>query len=1558
MNSANKTTELKKLHIDAGVVLTKIAGYDSSGKKIIELVENSNDNLQNILKKYNLLNLDNDIQVLTTGGLKEVIKKNIPHSLSVLSTACLWMVATHIASQHKNHPVAIIELSASGYKIIGLDEHGKLKKNALVQNPTCGAGSGINLDRILQKLNIKREDVDKVLKKYIGDDNKKTREDVNIRADRCGVFSSSATISDKNQGIPLDFALAVTIKSEVLKTCKKLNGVFDVIALTGGIFNWQFARDCATDYLQQLHQTKIIYDKYQNFIIKGMAYLDKAVGDNNFKTNSFSDNITQLKEYESFSNIEKELSSNHLFYKLDNYKLAKIAKNSLDNKPLFMGLDVGSTMAKLVVLDAANNEILFIQSYGNSGDTIDTIKAIFKDIQNFGSDEILINNIGITGSARYQVQQSLIKVYPDIKDKVHILVENYAHALGSIDYARKHIEHLKKQGVKNINEDFCILIDIGGEDTKISSIALEKTQLFDNAMNVKCSAGTGSLMDTLGALFKIKDIETATNMAYKADKSFQINATCAVFLMENARRLQAHGVKIDEILASSNWAIVENMSSSLWNQIQIPKHTVALLHGQTMLSKPLPLAVASKLQTFTKDNIYCLVPPNPGHRACIGLQKSMPTTDNSNVTIKLQSFIDKEYRKKIIQCKGAVCGDKSARCNRSSLTSFDENKKSFNFKLGGCSAINEFVIKIHKPKIKVENTYLSIYKHIDKQMPKSEDKNRLIIPRTFVVSEWATFFVNIFGQLDIPIYVDNITEQDIINAQADFNIDTCAPQIGAVGQFKRLATEEHGIIIAPQIEFLPRDKNDKNPSLAKTCTINQGGMALGEKLGKLENKNARFCVFDIDLSDLKADVIAPVLYPKLKAIFSHYKIDINTTDFILILDKAIKKQADFKNELADIAADYIQYAVDNNLEVAIIAAREYILNPGIYDSHVGRLLRDKNMITIPSYVFDIELNKNFKHLYWRNPHFISSLISAITDKKLHTVLKHKKLASLFKQIEKTDTTIPVVQVSSFMCGPDSTTLPLIQEITKNRPFLFIQSDAAIKELAHLENRVNTYTKQLKNNIHQDLLNDNDNNFDIRILDKFSNKEKLNPETDVIYFPTLSDNRVLTSVIRSAGFVCIDNYDENYSLQSAIVKGRQYSGSAVCAPLAAVYGDILNAKEDFIAKKQQNHPDFINKTRCLIFNNKGAGPCRQGQYVETHKIFEKQQADKNKNNKTTDDLTMQFLVASEDSGFDIGLPQWSHIRAIQGVIIQGILHQLKFNGSSQCINHTEYEEFIKEFLKLKTDIYHILEHELKPNKKLLKITDVIDNTPIITPILKYFIYKLYSKKLERKLKIFSKTWCQQETSKNNIKIHIDGEAYMRIAQIEEIHQVILKTLGFNSFNLTHTPIWSYFEYLLYGYIAEINKSIIKHNNMAKINNKKIKKLELKIKSYQGVLSSLRGFLAKPLYNVCNLKMPEDIQSVMTESKKIIPTQLPDGELLPYIGEVMLKIKQDYDIIFNVAPQGCMVSSMAEVITPAILDKKEIKTSIEHIFSQLGDIDEHQITTAILKQLNPVRFYAKT
>ena len=1554
--------QAETLYIDAGVNSIRILACDARDVEVGRLVIAGNEDLAAAVAGYGLDRLPDSTGIFITGKLQETVRHHIGRGELILPAAALWSAASSLV---EGKPLGIIELSASGYVIIGIDEKGNLKDDMLSVNPRCGAGSGINLDRVLQKLDIGRDAVDTILADYTGDENRARREEVNMRADRCGVFASSATISDKNQGIPLDFALAVTLKSEVLKACKKLHRGFETVWLSGGIFSWQYARECARDYLESVGTIDVRHDSDGSFPLRGLRQLQRVIGSGQFAQPDRRVLPSQKPvEYPAFRDVRATLEKQNLYRRIPDDAPATFDPQQLRATPVMLGLDVGSTMAKLIISDARGEVTFYKGSWSNAGDTIETIQNIFADITSKGLDVLRILRVGITGSARYQVQKALTSIFPQLADRVSVVVENYAHAHGSIDHAREHIERLREAGAGEINDEFCLLIDIGGEDTKVSSVALKKAELFDNAMNVKCSAGTGSLMDTLTAMFDLGNIDKACELAFNADRGYAINATCAVFLMENARKLQAEGYGRDEILASANWAIVENMARTLWNQIELPGHTVALLHGQTMLSEPLPLAVASRIQHFVGDNIHCLVPPAPGHRACIGLIRTLSDhVTEEAIEIELDSFIDKQYTKKIIQCKGAACGDAAARCNRSHLTSCSDDGKRFSFSLGGCTAINELLGSKNargRGNKASPDTYRQIWRFIDERLPRSDDPNRLVIPRSFAVSEWALFFASLFKPLGIPVEIDNLQEADIINAQPHFHIDTCAPHIGSVGQLMRLASRPHGMVLVPQITYLP-----VSHSLGRTCTINQGGMAVARKLVEARGLEARIHLFHINLKTSDADAIANKIHSRLQPVFRHYGKSVSPAVFRDIVDDALKAQQQLRRDAADYAAKLASEALDEGREVALILGREYILNPGIYDSHVGRLLRDKNMAGIPGYLLDADYNPSFRHLYWRNPHMVATLADASARRELHKITGHPGLKEVFRRIEKdSDALMPVIQVSTFLCGPDSVANPLIAELTRQRPFLQIQSDAVIKELAHLENRMNTYVKQLESGLHEELNKlSAGENFEVRMLDRLVNDEPLNMETDVLYFPTLSDHRFVTSTFRSAGFTVVDLYDEDYDLQAAIKNGRSMTGDAVCAPLAAVYGDVMTAIEDF-KRRREKDPVFASKRRLLIFNNTGDGPCRQGQYVEAHKIFLDRQ-EKSSGKEHAGELIMQFLVGHEDIGYDFGLPRWLFMRTAQAIILQGVLHDLLARGSSRCRDYDDYRAFIRAYRALKAEVYDYLEHRTRPAPAALRFAKRTEKTPGLNYLVNYFAWGLHRRDLQRMLKRFAEKWCSTSLPEEASRIHVDGEAYMRIAQFEEIDRALLATLGFRQFELTHTPVWSFLDYKIAGMQLHARETIsenleaLQHAEQA-ATRRKLKALrrdqQKRLVSLKAVQFLLREVLAKPLYRSANLRMPESMENILEVAGTVIPTKRPHGELLPYIGEALLKLRDGYDLVLNVAPEGCMVSSMGEAITPGIhAAAPEANGKIQHLFSQQGDIDRELIALALLKTIGPERYY---
>ncbi|UCE32757.1 MAG: hypothetical protein JSW68_07685 [Burkholderiales bacterium] len=1497
------------------------------------------------------------------------MRETLGRGASVLPAAAAWLAARDLLRAEPDPAIrslAVVEVSASGYLLIGVDRSGALKDDLLAVNPRCGAGCGINLDRVLQKLGLGRGEVDALLSGYEGEDARERRAQVTVRADRCGVFGSSATISDKNQGIPLDLALATTLKSEVLKACRKLPRGFDRVRLSGRVFHWRFARDCAEDWLREQAVQRIDFDPDNSQLLTSLRSFVRNAGAQGIAApDSRLVRRRPLDAYPPLADLRRRYERERRFVRQPDLPLP--ATPSIAGQRVHLALDVGSTMAKAVLAGADSGDILWLSAYSNAGDTIETVKRVFRDLAASGCAQPRIAGIGVTGSARYQVQQALEHVYPELAGRVTVLVENYAHARGSIALAREHVRGLKAAGVEDVNEHFCILVDIGGEDTKVSTIALAEAELFGHAMNLKCSAGTGSLMDTLVAMFGGTDVAAACAEAFAAPKAMAINATCAVFLMENARKLQLEGVPRNEILASANWAIVENMSRTLWTQLELPSHCVVLLHGQTMLSDPLPVAVTHRMQSFGTAPAYALVPPNPGHRACLGLVNTLrQCAPSGSVALDTTRLLDARFDKRIVQCRGAACEDRSACCNRSKLTCRDgAGRKLVSFTVGGCSAVNELLAKTKDQAAAepVRDTYKEIWDFFDGRQPRSDRADRIVIPRSFAVSEWAYLLAVFLDALGMPVHVDNVRESDLADAQPLFAVDTCAPHMGAAGQYRRLAREAHGMILAPQIEALPTDGS----STGHTCTLNQGGVAVAANLARLAQPEARLHLFKIDLSVLEPEALRLQFALELRPVFDRYRLAPDAEALSAAAAAAIDAHRRLRTEAAELAADIVEEALAEGTRVAVVVGREYVLNPGIFDSHVRRLLRDKRMVVLPSYVLDVEPNPDFAHIYWRNPHLIVSLLDAISRRQLHRRLRHARLREVFRRVEQGPDLLPVVQVSTFSCGPDSVVQPFVAEIMRQRPFLLIQSDAVIKELAHLENRVNTYVKQLELGLHGRLQDGANEPFEIRTLDELVNSRGVDPATDVIYVPTMGDNRPLTATLRGAGFTCIDNYDEHdHDLQRLVRAGRRSAGDAVCAPLAAVYADLEAAVDDFARRRARGDAQVAGKQRLLYFDSKGPGPCRQGQYVDAHRLLFHRERCNGKVAAAGDDGCarssvngmVRFLVGREASGYDIGVGEWVLARAYQSGILNGVLQSLHFAGGAACRDHAEYERFVADFRALKAELYLAQENFHGPGPASAALVRSVGGVPGIGTLAKYGAYQLSGKGLVQPLRRFARRWIDGRAQHGRrFRVAVTGEVYMRVGQSEEIFRLLLANLGFRRFEFDCAPLWSYLEYLLEEAIdVEVDRMARLRAAAAEWRSPEIRAARARMRSSRVLQLVLRHGIARPLYRAAGVPMPISAAQAMRGSQQLLPTLRPRSELATYTGEAIGELRHGAELLLNVGPNGCMIATMGEALTPAIAHAAGPgRGRIQHLFSADGDVDEELLMLALLKAMGPEHYY---
>ncbi len=204
-----------------------------------------------------------------------------------------------------------------------------------------------------------------------------------------------------------------------------------------------------------------------------------------------------------------------------------------------IGMDVGSTTVKAVVVEAATDRILW-RDYQRH-DTkqpekmIEFLKRFESEIDGF---EAAASRIFITGSGGSGLAKLTGAKFVQEVNAVSLAVERLYPACGSV-------------------------IELGGQDAKII-IFKEDPETGRKkkipSMNDKCAGGTGAVIDKINAKLRIP-AEELCNMGYRGLKLHPVAGKCGVFAETDINGLQKAGVPPDELMASLFEAIVmQNLS--------------------------------------------------------------------------------------------------------------------------------------------------------------------------------------------------------------------------------------------------------------------------------------------------------------------------------------------------------------------------------------------------------------------------------------------------------------------------------------------------------------------------------------------------------------------------------------------------------------------------------------------------------------------------------------------------------------------------------------------------------------------------------------------------------------------------------------------------------------------------------------------------------------------------------------------------------------------------------------------------------------------------------------
>lgn len=218
-----------------------------------------------------------------------------------------------------------------------------------------------------------------------------------------------------------------------------------------------------------------------------------------------------------------------------------------------IGLDIGSTTIKCVVIDDNNNII-----YKNYARHYSQIKQKTLEILNFINSNIIKNQhvkIAISGSAGMGLAESC---------DISFVQEVYATRVAANEFAPK----------------TDIIIELGGEDAKILFLSGQS----EVRMNGSCAGGTGAFIDQMATLLNVS-IEDINNLAGSYEELYTIASRCGVFAKSDIQPLLNQGAKKSDVAASIFYAVVNQTIGGLAQGREITGNILYLGGPLTFLSE-------------------------------------------------------------------------------------------------------------------------------------------------------------------------------------------------------------------------------------------------------------------------------------------------------------------------------------------------------------------------------------------------------------------------------------------------------------------------------------------------------------------------------------------------------------------------------------------------------------------------------------------------------------------------------------------------------------------------------------------------------------------------------------------------------------------------------------------------------------------------------------------------------------------------------------------------------------------------------------------------------------
>jgi predicted CoA-substrate-specific enzyme activase len=196
----------------------------------------------------------------------------------------------------------------------------------------------------------------------------------------------------------------------------------------------------------------------------------------------------------------------------------------------FAGIDLGSTMTKVVIIDG--DEKLYASVINHTG----------------AEHRRLANKV---------MEEALGQAGLSFDDISYVVATGYGRM--TVPFADRQITELTchARGVSGSFPNVRLAIDIGGQDAK--GLKISGGKLVDFAMSDKCAAGTGRFLEVIADTLGLK-MEDLGDISLKSGNKVSISSTCTVFAQREVISCISEGVPLEDIVAGIHDAIASRVA--------------------------------------------------------------------------------------------------------------------------------------------------------------------------------------------------------------------------------------------------------------------------------------------------------------------------------------------------------------------------------------------------------------------------------------------------------------------------------------------------------------------------------------------------------------------------------------------------------------------------------------------------------------------------------------------------------------------------------------------------------------------------------------------------------------------------------------------------------------------------------------------------------------------------------------------------------------------------------------------------------------------------------------